>query len=688
MLTIEALLSQGSFYVRTEQGTTNDSVGAKGYLMRRQQPTKQSYLWVSVLIGSLGVWSRFESTLLAQVIPDTTLPAPSVVNQANSIYEITAGTTSGNNLFHSFEAFSIPEGNTAFFNNSLAIDRIITRVTGENLSTIDGLIQANGNADLFLVNPKGIVFGANAQLDIGGSFIASTADRIEFDDGSIYSATPPSSSSLLTMSVPVGLQYGNTPGAITVNGSGNGLSFNADTFVIDRSQRPNGLQVNDGETLALMGAGVILEGANLTASGGRVDIGSVEGNQFIELVELASGWGFNYDTVTQFEDIRLSQAASIDVSGVRGGDSQVQGRTIQLSGGSSILASTLGDGTGGQLSVNASDRLIVTGFSTSTDGTPLLPSSIISGLETGATGTGGTTTIQAPILRVLDGGAIASNNLGSGSVGDLLITASDRIRVDGGIPDLEFSGGLLADVYSSGDGSNLSIETGRLSVTGGGEISALTLGQGNAGRLDITADTVNVEFGAPFLGASAILATVQPGASGNANDLTIVTDQLRVSDGATILASTFGDGNSGNLTISAQTIDVFGVSPGGNPGGLATGTQEGSGQGGELIINTERLLVSGGASISATTVDSVGNGGNLTISAQTIDLSGTASGSISSLLAETNNGGIGGNITINTNQLRLSDGAQISSTTSSDSNGGNISITAQDIELRGATNEL
>ena len=129
------------------------------------------------------------SSAITQIVPDTTLPANSVINTSGLTQTINGGTTRGVNLYHSLQSFSVPTNNTAYFNSVDGIQNILVRVTGNSASNIDGTLKANAN--LFLLNPHGITFGANAKLDIKGTFVGSTANSFKFADNSEFSAISP-----------------------------------------------------------------------------------------------------------------------------------------------------------------------------------------------------------------------------------------------------------------------------------------------------------------------------------------------------------------------------------------------------------------------------------------------------------------------------------------------------------------
>ena len=176
---------------------------------------------------------------MAQVTTDGTTSTTVNIDEKN--FEIKDGDRYGSNLFHSFQDFSVPNGGSAFFDNNPDIVNIFSRVTGGNISSIDGLIRANGSANLFLINPAGIIFGEGASLDVGGSFYGSTADSILFPDDVEFSATNTQAEPVLTINSPISLGFHDNPGDI-VNYSVNGLG------------------ILSAKTLALVGGNVSFDG--------------------------------------------------------------------------------------------------------------------------------------------------------------------------------------------------------------------------------------------------------------------------------------------------------------------------------------------------------------------------------------------------------------------------------------------
>ena len=618
----------------------------------------------------------------AQVVSDNTLPKNSSVNQNGNLIEILQGTTLGSNLFHSFEQFSLIQGETAWFNNANTINNIITRVTGGSLSSIDGLMRANGTANLFFLNPNGIIFGPNAQLDIGGSFLGTTADSLKFSDGSEFSARNPQAPPLLTVNINPGLQYGIGNGDIVVQGEGNLLAFTPG-LTVDRSARPRGLEVDAGKTLALVGNNIIFEGGNLTAEAGNIELGSVDDNSLVQLNSTDSGWSLNYTEVSNFQDIILSQASSLEVSGNNGGDVQLQGKQVFITDGSAILADTVGNRDGGTLKINASELLEVAGTS---ENLPFI-SRLSTDVAPTATGNGGDIELNTSSLIVTDGAQVLSSSYSGSDTGNIKVTAED-VELSGSSP-LASSSGLFTLVFGSGNGGNIDIAANNISVLEGAEASARTFGEGKGGNININAAEINLSGTSPN-GVSSGLFTLVFGL-GDGGDLDITANNISVLGGAQAGAITLGTGKGGNLNINANSIELTGADQRVLfPSGFSTSSQ-GVGDGGDLIVDTEYLLLADGGQIQSSAFRK-GNGGNLEVKATTVELIGGAPGvGPSGIFANVDDfeqeaaTGNGGNLFIETQSLLISDGAQVAINNSGIGNAGTLDVQANEILLKGTS---
>ncbi|WP_341530482.1 S-layer family protein [Nostoc sp. UHCC 0302] len=611
------------------------------------------------------------SPVNAQIVPDNTLPINSSVAPGCTACTIEGGTVRGSNLFHSFNEFSVPTSGEAFFNNAALIQNIFARVTGNLVSNIDGLMRANGIANVFLLNPNGIIFGKNAALNIGGSFLASTAKTINFADGTEFSAITQQAVPLLTISVPIGLQYGVNPRRIEVKGDSQGRRTTQE--LIDTT---NALRVPATKTLALVGGDISLQGATLKTAGGRIELGSVKDNSFVSLLPISKGFALSYDGVQNFGNIQLSQLSSVDASGNASGDIQVQGRRITLSDGSGIETSTLGAEKGGNLVINATESLEL--FGRSADG------QFFTGLfaDTRSTGDAGDLKINTQNLLVQDGAQVSASTSGSGRSGFLTVTAND-VQIMGTSVDGSSVSALYVLASSTGDAGKLTINTQKLLVQDGGQVIAGTISQGQGGFLTVNANDVQlISESADGQFPSGLFTSTY--SSGNAGDLKINTQRLLVQDGAEVSASTFGRGKGGSLTVTAKDVQVIGQSADSQfPGGLFAQTQS-TGDAGNLTINTQQLLVKDGAQVSAGTLGA-GKGGSLTVTADDVQVVGTSANgqTKSGLFAVAGLGSTGnaGDLTISTDKLLVQDGAIVTVKSITEGIAGNLIINANSIRL-------
>ncbi|MDJ0745831.1 MAG: filamentous hemagglutinin N-terminal domain-containing protein [Xenococcaceae cyanobacterium MO_167.B27] len=604
--------------------------------------------------------------LMAQLLPDSTLGNEnSVVSPNVSVRDtladlIEGGAIRNSNLFHSFLEFNIAPEQTVYFSNPEGISQIFTRVTGDNFSEILGTLGVNGNADLFLINPNGIVFGSDARLDVSGSFIGSTANGVLFDNNWIYSTNNPEAPPLLTINIPIGLQYGSNPGRILVQGNGHNLREDPNTRAFILETEFTGLSVASGETLALIGGEVVLDGGNLQVESGRVELGSVGDNSIVSLTPIDSGWLMGYEEVNSFQDVRLFQAASVNTSGVSRGDIRVQGQRISLTEGSLLLIANSGAESGGNLTVNATELVELAGVNNRTGG----------GLVTRtlATGDAANITVKTAQLKATESGRISTSTISSGRGGNLTVNSSESIELVGSIANQLPRPSRGSRSPTPPPGPDLNQVTGILSTT---------FGTGATGNVNITTNSLRV-----IDAARIVSTTFNTGQAGNVN---ITTNQLTLTNGGTISSSNRRAGNAGNITINSDIIEIDGFNPINTD--ISSGIFAGSdnltiGESGRIVINTSQLKLTNQALINTNT-GGQGNAGDIIISADVVNLQdhgsivSEARGQAGDIVGQA------GDIRVSAKQIQL-DRGEITAT-SSFTGGGNINLTANLLNMQNAS---
>ncbi len=614
---------------------------------------------------------------LAQIVPDATLPQNTIVTPWGNTIRIEGGTRVGDNLFHSFEEFSLPADVRAFFNNAVNIQNVLGRVTGGNISNIDGLIEANGLANLFLVNPRGIVFGPNARLNIGGSFVGSTADSVLFRGGGEFSAVNPNAPPLLTVNVPIGLQLGPNPQPI-INSSRAAVG-----------EETVGLAVGGGQTLALVGGDVSLTGGILRAPGGRVELGGLRGSGTASLkadgsVSLTEGVARG--------NVSLSDGAEVNVRGAGGGTISVDAEILEVVGGSTLkagVASGLGSpgARAGDIIVNVRSGVDLR------DSGSFISNAVLSE----AIATGGDININADWVSVSNGAQIFAGTFGRGDSGNVNLNVNNAVSFDGIANNGNSSGALnLVQPGATGNAGNININARSLSLTGGAVLQGDTKGNGNGGNVNInvTNSVVFDGIGSPpdsdFIFSGAYSRVADANAVGNAGNINITASSVSITNGAVLSTITRGEGNAGDVNINSSNSIVFdGQGPFeesrqfSQSSGIFTNVQStGVGSAGSVNLSSNYLFIRNGAAIFATT-RGTGNAGDITINVfGNISIDGVgpednfSSGIYSNVGAFKDREVFGnsGEINITAGSLSFSNGGVITTSTSAGGNAGNINI--------------
>ncbi len=608
----------------------------------------------------------------AQIIPDDTLPFKSIILQDHNSILIDGGSEAGTNLFHSFQEFSVNDGQTVLFNNASTIQNIFTRVTGNSLSQINGILAANGMANLFFLNPNGIIFGPNASLSIGGSFLGSTANSIKFSDGIIFDVSS-SPNPVLSFTVPIELNFTTSPQPIQVIGNGcSSCPTNSPLFAPSQRANPaTGLKIGLNRNLVLVGGDLLLDGAEISSLGGKIELASVAKGTV--LLNPTDSFNLDYVLSPSFQDIEIDRRSTINSIG---GEISLTARDIHIKNGSTILI---------QNTNLVPTNLISKGININSESLQLSGDNrqpFISNILTEAidTRTSGTIKINTNYLKIEEGSAIGSRAYGAGNGSDVFISSQFTEITGVSLLDPSFVSGLIATTTDSGNAGNIWLNTGVLQISNGGFIVSTTFGRGQGGNVRVNATRVEI-IGVNELTEIPSAIAANTISAGDAGNLIINTSQLAIQEGGRIDSSTLGSGNGGNILISAgETIEISGIDTKSNQRSSIFSTADFvepveqvfnlpaslSGNSGNIIVNTHHLNIKDGGVISVEN-QGIKDAGNINVAADRIVLD---QGSIS---AETFSGE-GGNINIQANSLFLQNSSKITSSAENQGNGGNINI--------------
>jgi filamentous hemagglutinin family protein len=626
---------------------------------------KRSILFILLIISL---------SIKAQITTDGTLgPA---LNLQGTNYQISPnlGQQKGGNLFHSFQDFNLNSAESATFFGPNHIQNVISRVTGGNPSNIDGLIRSTiQGADIYFLNPYGIMFGPNARLDVQGSFHASTADYLRLEDGGRFDARYPNDSLLTVAPIEAFGFLTNSPAPLSIEGSQ--------------------LTVPTEKTLSIISGHLTLNQAQLIAPFGRINLASV--------AEIG-------DVIPKYEDFVVPalrghitvQNSQISTSDEGGGTIYIRGGQFELIN-SVVESDTLGSQNGGVIDIRVTN-LELGGKDTR---------SKISA-QTMETGQGGSIEIKAHQIALNDGAVITGDTRGSGIGGNISIQVAGTLSIKGQFPSSgapsSISTSTANQASEAGNAGHLNIEAEQIVLTDGGAIRNITIGSGNGGDIILSADTLTV-FGGFKVARPNILGqpvpedlqwlpsdiTVSSFGSGKAGIINLTARQIILEDGGQITGSTWHQGEGGSIKIEASDALIAtgeyqgnitfhsGIMSNSNSQPTQASNSENieikAGNGGSITIEAGRIELKNGADINSETETS-GIGGNISITVdETLSISGQAQkGSPSSISVSTVTQGNAGHLEIKAEQIKLTDGGAIQNITMGQGNAGDITILVTD----------
>ncbi len=642
--------------------------------------------------------------------------------EAGTLHTITGGTrpNGGANLFHSFGRFNVGDGHTADFVNDagLVTDNIVSRVTGGVRSDIQGTIKTTDfpGANLYLLNPAGVIFGPNASLDVSGSFHASTADVLKLgSDGEFY-ADPSNASTLSTESPSAFGFLGENPAGITIDGAYLRVPTHQNISLVGGD-----VQIDSGGTYSLRAARGTISIASVASSGvwkpdtpdlgtgsfkklGKVDIrnkaristsGGTAGKVIIR------GGRFELNDSSLYSNTSTSHATHVGI------DIAVEEDAV-IRNGSQILANASTNVDGADIQIRAGNRVEVDGSNIQTassqtslagrggdvriSGKTVIARNGASIQAVAVHGPGGDLGITAENLEVRNGAIVRTSTIGLGDSGMLAVEAEQNVLLtkknEAGVA-CNCSTGIRSR-GAFGDGGPVTVKAKQMEVRDGAAISVSSRRSGRGGSIEVTAGKMTIEGLGPAGSRAGLYSQSNDSrATGDAGDVTVKADVLEVQDGGQITVAALGPGDGGNLSIEAKTIEVSGVAAG--KSARLNADTEAEGQGGTIHIRTEGLNLTDGGQILASAFKT-GDSGSVEIDGQPVSvlieandilIEGVSEGRSARIVAGTAGPGRAGDVIIRTNTLVARDGGDVSAFAESDGTAGTIEVTAESILLDG-----
>jgi len=563
--------------------------------------------WAALLTGLLpgASWAQ-HVTVDGRFSPAQALAGPNYAITAN------LGKQVGTNLFQSFGIFGLATNESATFSGPAAISNVIGRVTGGSASSINGNIKSTiTGANLYLINPSGIVFGPNAKVNVSGSFHASTANYLKMADGAKFRATNPNGSTL-SAAPPAAFGFLTaSPAKITVNGSTLGPV-------------PG--------TLGLVGGPVLITGGTLSAPAGTIHVASVAGTGEVP-VDPRNAAAL---TVKNSGPVSITRGSTLDVSdpsGLGSGGSVFIHSGALTINASEINADNYGSAAGGQLvlrgesQVALSNDAYVHSFAQANgSGAGVIISTAPAGVISAEAGTvltgsygagsGGSLSVSTGQLTITNGGVIGLFAAGTGSGGSANVSVAGLVSINGeGAPSALT--GIVAEGFGSGNAGSVAVTAGTLSIVNNGLIAAAAFGSGNSGSVSVAVPGVltidgtsgNQQF---FTG---IIAQGERGSTGNAGSVTVSAGALSLVNSGVIAAGTFGPGRGGTVSVGvAGPLAINGISQNASSAtGITSESFPGStGNAGNVSVTAGTLTIVGNGVISGATLGS-GNGGDVVV---------------------------------------------------------------------------